>query len=219
MERKIIDEFGFILRRDGHVKRRIDLYIHDGCLIQKRLSPRKIHMLAGFRSLDFEKSWTQNDLIAGIEKLIQKTLGIDLKFLVKNFDTTEFKIRITNLAMSKGNLTPSLFTFDELKYHYETHCSLAFIQQRGKYLYRSVRWPREALKEALEFPYFSYGNREVNFLDQYHKGQRKCFAQVELVPTAHDTSEKREGAFRISRNPFEVLDSKGGQVALPILFF
>ena len=159
--------------RDDFTDRNIDVYIHDGCLIRKKLVSHQtnklldwdMHTLASMTAnnsfLSYEDQWTQSDLIHLAEDKIFRELRISVKFTASLLDTKEFYYRVSNLhstawiiANGMGNvyLRPPLKFEDELFYYFQTHRHLCHIISRNKYLYGGELLTLDALKQAIDEP-------------------------------------------------------------------
>ena len=232
LERKVMDEFERALNEGG---REVDVYIHDGCLIRKleltttstkKLSSKNLEtwdfntLVRKKNRMTFETQWTNHELIEYAEKKINSVLGLELKFLVRKLDTSEFERRLDTIQLTSFKeilLTPPLKSFEELFYHYETIRSLCYITRRNKFLFGTELMTKDQLKDALDESYFQsikfdiHGANpkevDVSFMEVYLKrSDRARVSNIELVkPLPKNTGnafQQDPGA-----NPFKGLDS------------
>ena len=123
----------------------IDVYIHNGCLMRKKMIKGKNNSLrpwdisslsTKYKEIKTKQAFSDPDnQIETAELSIFNKFGIDVHFVVQPLDTSDFQRRLDAAQISLlSSIRPRLKTVEELMYFYEKHKKICFITDRNRYL-------------------------------------------------------------------------------------
>jgi hypothetical protein len=196
IERRIMAEIERTLEKEGD--RAIDVYIHDGCLVRKKLVSLRHRKKKQNKQKEALIDWDSDTLkdttkqfnfeqtfppylIQSCEQKIFLEFGLEIKIMMKPLDASDelrARLQASHLPLHDNNspLQSPLKTFDELLYYYERCRNLCYITDRSKFLYGTELVAVESLKNCLEEPYFKK-QQPQNGGRSYNSEEKGCFVE------------------------------------------